>query len=366
MCVTTARDGLVTDFTGPELVDKMLLFRSLEADQAKEQFGLEDKDDWTVAAAQDQMRTHDVPSLVRPYLFRPFDTRAIYYSNAVVKRPVEDLFGHFTHRNIAILTIQTSVKEEPYRCAFVTRCATNKKALSTEANCYAFPLYPYDDTEARSNGQQVAPLEVEGPTRPSNIRREVLDRLSGLYSRRVTAEEVFHYTYAMLNAQGYRETYYNQLPVDFPHVPFPWEVGHFSQLSGLGEQLALAHLQEALADVPVRFQSAVDNKIEAKAIRYTPEAGRVEFNTAGASFSGVTPGMWDYHIGSYRPLERWLEERDGRHFVLDYSETAAREVLVDDYRAVARAIAGSLPVHREIDALWEAMVGHEGMVPIGT
>lgn len=351
MCVTTARDGLVTHFTRPELEARMRRFAEMDADEAKVELGLHDTTDWTVQMAQVQVGRQNIEAMCRPYLFRPFDVRWIYYSGAVVKRPVEELFGHVDQTNPAILAIQTSVKDEPYRYAYISAEVANKKVLSTEANCYAFPLYANDARE----GQGVL-RDLADDARRGNVAQTLLDQFSAAYGRQVSAEEVFHYTYAVLNAAPYRQTYHSQLMTDFPRIPFPRAEVHFARLGLFGRQLADAHLLGLTQGLTIPL-SGTDYVVQAREIRYSAAEQCVYINGAGSRFSGITPAMWGYHIGSYRPLERWLRERAGRRFVLDYTAGASGQVRIEDYRRVVRAVAAALALHSEIDAAWDQMAG---------
>jgi hypothetical protein len=294
----------------------------------------------------------------RPYAYRPFDSRWIYHDADYLERARMRVMQHTYQPNQALIVLNQTRRQGAYDYVFMTRPITDKSFLSTEANCYAFPLYRYETA-----GKQQTLTGLEEATQQSNVRAEVLEQLSAAYGSTVTGEEVFYYIYAVLNAQGYRQTYEDQLRVDFPHVPFPKEAEHFRTLATLGQQLASAHLQETLANVPISFHSAGDDPIEAKAVTYAPATRSIQFNSAGAKFMGVTPEMWDYHIGSYRPLERWLKERNGRRFVLDHSPDPTGEVRIDDYRCIVRAIATALPVHEKINEARPAMITGGGQQP---
>ena len=75
-------------------------------------------------------------------------------------------------------------------------------------------------------------------------------------------------------------------------------------------------------------------------VRYDPATKRVYIN-AGKYFEGITPEMWEYHIGGYQVLEKYLKDRKGRH--------------LDDpvlYIHIATAIARTIELQREIDEIY--------------
>ena len=346
--VDTHRNDFAVAFTSAELRQRLLDFADLNLtdEQAAQLAKVQDTGDWSVRECRQHLQQGFSQASIRPYAYRPFDVRWVYHHQAVCDRPRHEVMNHLYQPNVALVAVNNVRSSAPYRYALVSCDVLDSDLLSTEAGCYAFPLYRYE-----SGVQQT--LTNLGQ---DNIRAEVLGQLNAAYGSAVTGEEAFYYTYAVLNAQDYRQTYEEQLRVDFPHVPFPKDAAHFKSLAALGRELAEAHLQRALANLTISFHSAGGDVIEANAVTYVSAMQSVQFNSAGARFAGITQEMWDYHIGSYRPLERWLKERNGRRFVLDYSPDPTNEVRIDDYRHIARAIAAALPVHAQINAVWQAMI----------
>lgn len=289
---------------------------------------------------------------VRRYAYRPYDTRWIYHNGQHLERDRMNIMRHLYQPNRALIVLKQARRVGRYDYVLVSNEVTDKSLISTESNCYAFPLYLYvrDDRQPGLAG-------MGRNVRNENVRTEVLEQLTIAYGEDVTGEQVFHYVYATLNAEGYQEAYEKQLPMDFPHIPFPKDVEYIKSLSALGRQLAEAHIQQALANINVPFHSAGNNTIEENAITYNSAADTVQFNAAGATFSGITQAMWEYEIGGIRPLEHWLKERAGRSFVLDHSANPATEARIDDYRSIVRSIAATLPVHQQINEAWRLLVG---------
>ena len=61
-------------------------------------------------------------------------------------------------------------------------------------------------------------------------------------------------------------------------------------------------------------------------------------------FEGVAPGAWEFSIGGYRPVEKWLEDRKGRVLSDDDS---------DYYGQIVAALADTERLRNEIDELIE-------------
>jgi len=65
----------------------------------------------------------------------------------------------------------------------------------------------------------------------------------------------------------------------------------------------------ALNQSPARFEGEGDNQIER--VRYNDNKQRVYINKE-QYFSGVEPQVYEFQIGGYKPLEKWLKDRGPR------------------------------------------------------
>ncbi|MFN3974350.1 MAG: type ISP restriction/modification enzyme, partial [Dehalococcoidia bacterium] len=75
-------------------------------------------------------------------------------------------------------------------------------------------------------------------------------------------------------------------------------------------------------------------------VRYDPATGRVAINK-DKYFEGITPEMWEFRIGGYQVLEKYLKDRKGRR--------------MDDpvrYIRIATAIARTMEVQRQVDEVY--------------
>jgi hypothetical protein len=58
-------------------------------------------------------------------------------------------------------------------------------------------------------------------------------------------------------------------------------------------------------------------------VRYDEKTQRLFIN-ARQFFEGVPPEVWDFRVGGYRVLEKWLAERKGRRLEFDDQRQIAR------------------------------------------
>ena len=61
---------------------------------------------------------------------------------------------------------------------------------------------------------------------------------------------------------------------------------------------------------------------------------------AGWTFGGVSPEIWDFHIGGYRVAEKWLKDRRGRK--LSYED-------LTHYQKIIVALSETMRIMSAID-----------------
>ncbi|WP_457636843.1 type ISP restriction/modification enzyme [Oceanithermus sp.] len=197
--------------------------------------------------------------------------------------------------------------------------------------------------EAPSPGSSGNRYSTRWVTRRPNLEAGAWRGLMGKLGLEVSPEDFLAYVYAVLYTPAYREKYAEFLRVDFPRVPWPQDAGTFSAFAERGRRLIELHTLEAADLVPpsARFFGEGSGLVEKP--RYDESAGRVYVNKA-QYFEPVSPEAWNYRIGGYQVLEKWLKDRKG--MALDDPKT---------YMKIVTAIEKTLEVQRELDELWPVL-----------
>jgi predicted helicase len=231
--------------------------------------------------------------------------------------------------------------------ALVTRFPAEYKACSHDRNTYLAPLYCYpNDRRVRELFESYPPgKEERRPNLNPAFVEALTERLSLPFDFNasategvVTPEDVLHYLYALLHSPTYRTRFAPFLRLDFPRLPLPPDAEAFWELAQLGADLVALHLLDddypfaswvkakrpsPLASFPLAFPVAGSDKIER--VRYDEETQRLFIN-ARQFFEGVPPEVWDFRVGGYRVLEKWLAERKGQRLGFDDQRQIARLV----------------------------------------
>jgi len=355
VAVGTYRDHLAVAFDEGELRSRiaMLRDRSVADARARDELGIRDTSNWTLSGAREAVHKDNAwQQRVRRYLYRPFDVRYIFYSADIVARPRPQVMRHMLNWNIGLLAVRRIRTPTPQHLLATTLVA-DKSAVSVKDNCSMFPLYVH-----------LVPHEAEGSLFPTEeVTREpnlspdfiaaVADKLlldfvrdgKGDLENTFGPEDVFHYMYAVFHSPTYRERYAEFLKIDFPRLPLTSDLDLFRALAEKGEELVALHLMESprLNDLITRFHGEDSNEVEKVRYAETSEErpGRVYINKT-QYFEGVEPDVWEFHIGGYQVLHKWLKDRKGRKLSFDD---------VYHYQKIVVALKETMRLMEEIDDL---------------
>ncbi|HLG35243.1 MAG TPA: type ISP restriction/modification enzyme, partial [Bacteroidia bacterium] len=350
--IVTARDGFAIDEKKDVLTRRIQMFRDKkQPDEIIAQaFNLNNTGTWKLKKAREEvMKDTEYFDSMRPILYRPFDTQWIYYHDAVIERTRNEVMQHMFKENLA-LSIgrqgQVVGSEHPWNLAFVTDSIIDFNVFYRGGELI-FPLCIYPKIENKREqkfSQMLMVFEPEaeyGDGEPElNYAPVFRAWIKDLYKQPISGEQVFYYIYATLYSNIYREKYAEFLKSDFPRIPFTNDYKLFIKMASLGEELAQLHLlkHKSLNNPVAKYRGKGEDVIEKP--QYDEERECVFINE-GKYFEGITPEVWNYHIGGYQVMEKYLKDRKGRQMI-----DAAT------YCKIATAISITIELQKEIDKLF--------------
>jgi hypothetical protein len=241
--------------------------------------------------------------LIKEYHYRPFDIRFVYYDVEKLQRAREKIMKNLGEGNTA-LVCSKYLSADSFQHQFVTdkisdRCLTS---LRTREGSYFFPLYILAKTNS---------LEGIGKTdfeKQPNFTDSFQHFLESHYAnKKIDPEDVLGYIYAVLHSSAYRHEYIEFLKFDFPKIPFVANFEVFKMLSQIGSELVELHLMKEKHQTKTSFEAQGSNTVEFVNFK----EGRIYINRE-QNFSGILDEAWNFQIGSYRVLEKWLKSRRKR------------------------------------------------------
>jgi predicted helicase len=326
--MVTKRDALSIKNTPESVWETMQDFAHQSEAEVRQKYNLPpDVRDWQYSWAKKDVQDHLDPSFIEKINYRPFDQRwTLYTGNArgFLGWPVRQVMRHYVgHKNLGLL-LPKACKDSTFAHIFATDLASEAIFLSsvTGSNAMNLPIYLYPE-----DGTLDETIRVNfDPKLFAQIRKAAglkggLSAPDGTDSfRRMTGNarpdevKVFDYIYGVLHCPSYRAHYAEFLKIDFPRIPFPASPASFQAISEQGEALRRLHLMEnaAIGATPYPFHGDGESVVEKP--RY--ESGQVWIN-ANQYFDGVPLIAWDFHIGGYQPMQKWLKDRKGRALTYD-------------------------------------------------
>ncbi|NCQ02731.1 hypothetical protein AUJ30_00995 [Candidatus Wolfebacteria bacterium CG1_02_39_135] len=290
--------------------------------------------------------------LFKFYSYRVFDTRYLYSENKFLWRSVEELQKQFIRKNMA-LVMTKSLSTLFFRHIFITENIGDYSFISdkTREVNYYFPFNLYESINKKPIFKSQARLDLASvqkeldeysEDKKSNIKTEIIQKLSDVYKKRITPEDVFYYIYAVLYSPIYRKKYNEFLKIDFPRIPFAKNAELFMKLVKLGEELINLHLlkSEKLENLSAKFPITGDSRVKKR--QYDEKSGRIYINNT-QYFEGVAPEIWNYYIGGYQVLDKWLKDRIDK--VLSAED-------VNHFLKVITALKLTVEPQKEIDKLY--------------
>ncbi|GAA7156273.1 DNA methyltransferase [Helicobacter pylori] len=250
--------------------------------------------------------------------YRPFDIRKVYYDTKKLERARENTFKHMlppppptnlktpnqTRKNVALNIARQSKMHGEWRYVMAHKELVDINLIASAGSMgvgYNYPLYQFNN-----------------PNYTENFTPEFRSFIDKHYNHSFEPLEVLGYIYALLYSPNYRKRYKDFLKADYPKILFTKNKDLFRVLSLLGIELIGLHVLnkeslnysfEKLKDATIGescYKEAHDrNPIIKKPSHNEPEQ-RLYINH-NAYFRGVSEEIYDYRIGGYCVLDKYLK-----------------------------------------------------------
>ncbi|MEG4336714.1 type ISP restriction/modification enzyme [Microcoleus sp. D3_18_C2] len=333
--IVTARDNLTIKWSSQEVETTVKDFVSLPIEEARKKYELgDDSRDWKVSLAQDDIRSNGTEKgLITSIMYRPFDKKFTYYTGQTrgfICMPRSDVMSHMLNKaNLGFYTCRQTISES-WQHILATNSITDDCYVSNKSRerGYLFPLHTYRD--------------LFGETTP-NLSSDFIAAIREKLGYVPTPEAIFYYIYAIFHCPTYRQRYAECLKIDFPRVPLTSNDQLFKDLGAKGQALVDLHLMKSkkLNKLITKMNGDGDNAVTE--VIYKPAEQRVYINKT-RYFEGIAPEVWEFKIGGYQVLDKWLKDR----------KKAKRTLSFDDvlhYQKVVVALKETMQLMVEIDLL---------------
>ena len=329
--------------------------------------------------------------------FKPFDRRYYYCElrSALCCRPSPELMPHVWSGNAFIVTRNTGVADPEGAPIFFSSGLVERDQMRGHARLFPLRIKAGADHRAggRKSANQALPgMEQDADRITANLSAAARDYLASLGlpgpdNDQATAERIWYHALAIGYSPAYLAENADGIRQDWPRIPLPKAKDLLLASAALGRQVAA--LLDTEVPVPGVTSGKVQDELRSIAVFQRvdgkpakPEAGDLDL-TAGwghAGKGGITmPGkgklirrddgaydiylndvacwrnvpvaVWDYTIGGYQVLKKWLSYRE--------KPLLGRSLTPDEVRYVtemARRLTALIGLQASLDANYREVI----------
>lgn len=375
--VKTSRDDVLIDVDKERLEARMKQYfdPSISHDEMRRIAPgfMTDSARYNAQAIRDTLRQRGyLPENIVRYNYRPFDVRWLYWEpeTKLLDEKRSEYFPHVQPGNIWIEARQRQPMELFDRGIFTRVLGDN---LGNGLSSY-FPLYLYAIRQAQLGLFDIEQIPLNG--RKPNLSDKAQGYLAGFgLSPEDGAELLFYHTLAVLHSPVYRVENAGALRQDWPRVPLAETIETLEASAALGQQVAA--LLDVETPVPGVTQGNPREDLRSIAVLTTVDGSTPDFviNVNWGYFgagSAVMPGrgkliisdsacdvylnnttywrgvpsdVWEYTLGGYQMLKKWLSYRETAVLGRPLKPEEARE-----FMHITRRIASLLALNEVLDS----------------
>lgn len=377
--ICSQRDSVVIHKTKESVKEIIKDFCNLSKEENIRKYKIEkDGRDWQIQLAIDSIKKSELNKngVIIQINYRPFDFYWTYYNGEAkgfMAYPRTEVMQHFlpsiarakpeaiqnidchadksarNDNNIGLI-INRSVALDKYQHAFITNKITDLHIMETaNASAYIFPLYIYDTENVRKilreENEEVGGMfedikHFENKVRIENFTPKFRKFINEKYGE-IKPEEILGYIYAILFHKEYRKKYLDFLKIDFPKIPFVESKEDFLKFAKLGEELYNLHLGNLKIQKEVGEPMFKDNQNKNEKIvkAIYNENEKDLFVNESLYFKNVDKEVWEYKIGGYQVLDKYLKSHKNEN--IDY----------EHFENVIKILTRSIEIEAEISKL---------------
>jgi predicted helicase len=312
--IVTARDkfAIDNDLNNLKIRIRQFVDLKIEDEIIRQAYNLKDTTTFKLKKFRRELsKVKNWENLFIQVLHKPFDKRHIFYSKWVIERPIYDTMKHLIKiNNTALITSRQA--QNGFRHAFVSEIVPGFNTTGTAGRYgsgYVFPLYILPNNGEGGNGDLFNKPKVDPEP---NISKTIYSKLEKLFKKTLKPEAIQGYVYSVLYSNSYRTKYAVFLKGDFPRIPFTSDYSIFQNLAKFGKELIELHLlKHKSLDKPITKYKGIGDNDKIKKFNYSIEEKRIYINQ-NKYFDNISEDVWNYYIGSYQVLEKYLKEREDK------------------------------------------------------
>jgi predicted helicase len=225
-------------------------------------------------------------------IYRPFTNQFLYCDKVLLDRLTsihESFIGRDFDKENKFIHYTDASSEKPFMC-LASNLIADLHFVGAAAGTMSLPLFVYDNQQ-----QRVENITIWGLVQ---FRKHYGDQ-------KITREDIFHYTYAVLHHPAYRRKYALNLKREFPRLPFYED---FRQWAAWGRELMDLHINyETAKPFKLKRVDAQASPAPRTKLKADKTGGIIELDSETV-LQGVPSAAWEYKLGNRSALEWILDQ----------------------------------------------------------
>ncbi len=325
--IQTKRDETTIQFSKNQMQGVLRDFIQLDKNALATKYNIRDSRDWQIDKAKAEViamtskesslrtkRSNSLENKITQIIYRPFDLRYTFTSGKTrgfLGYPRFETMKHFLiDKNLGLCFPKTCLNPNFDYGIIIDKIADIALGgKNTGSETYIAPLYRYDEIVGDKEGKVSKIVKIPNFTKEFSEfahKHKVLKNKS--------PEQILAYIYGNLYNPAYRAKYIEYLKIGFPRIDFEISQAKFEAFANLGQKLIDLHLMKIIpqdSSVELKFRVGAD-KSNPNFVLDKPKfvEGKIVLNK-DLEIVGVSAEVWDYTIGGYKVLDKWLKYRVG-------------------------------------------------------
>lgn len=238
----------------------------------------------------------------------------------MVWRTAKYVMNHMLKENVGLIAARSN-KSQEMNHFFCTKYITEAKTGESTTQSCLFPLYLY------KNEGNAKYIEFESLEKEDNFQDNFKKTLKVKYEKEYTPDEILGYIYAIMYSSIYREKYRSFIRLDFPRIPFIDSRHEFEKLFKIGLDLIQTHMMEKIPNLAVGDYKGEGNHEVVKVVLRNDKL----FINNTQYFDNVSLDIYQFQIGGYKILKKYLDYRKGKPLDINEIENVENCIKVIAY-----------------------------------
>lgn len=324
--IKTQKDNITIQLSKARIEAIVKDFESLDIESIRQKYNLTEPRDWKIKSAKDCIQRQQ--GAIAPIAYRPFDVQYTYYhsgSKGFLGYPRYEVMQHFIQKeNLGLCFTKDWQTTFNYDGVLISNLPTDIHYNGGQS--YIAPLYCYTDS---AKGKKEL-----------NFTKAFKDYIkSHKVLKHKDEKQILAFIYANLYNPHYRAKYAENLKIGFPRTNFEVSKDIFDKLESIGAQLISLHLMQYIPlDSSIELDYRANVETSEPSFMIEKIANRLESSNIllnkDLRIKGISQDIWDYKIGGYRVIDKFLSYRVG--YVMPRAEI---EHLVNMCKVIKATIA---------------------------